>query len=281
MQKFDENYELKPIDAFNRAAQTYDLDFSRTTLGRIYREHVHERLDQLFKPGMLILDIGCGTGDDAIHLARRGIHVIACDFSPGMLNLANQKIKHAGLGRDIELKELRAENLARLIDELPLGFDGLYTNFGPLNMIENLGEFALFTARLLNEGGKALHVVMNSRPIFETLYFLLHGRTQRAFARHKGYARVTVGGTPLKCNFYSPKQLFKFFMPYFYIDRIDALGLILPPPYLSGHFRRRRKFYKRLMPIDRYLSRLSVLNELGDHFIIELTRNEDIIRSAA
>lgn len=279
MQYPDGQNKSKPIEAFNRASVTYDSDFSKTTLGSFYRSRVHEHLDRIFKPGMLVLDIGCGTGDDAIHLARRGIHVIACDFSPGMLSRADEKIKLAGLTKDIELRELRAENLSRLIEELPLGFDGLYTNFGPLNLIEDLTDFARFTARLLNPGGQALHVVMNLYPIFETVYYLLHGRTQRALARYKGFSRVVVGGTPIKCWFYSPTRFAKFFLPYFTIERIEALGLIIPPPYLSGHFRRRRKFYRRLMPIDKFLSRLPLLNSLGDHFIIELTRNEDICRS--
>lgn len=275
------NIESKPVEAFNRVSQSYDSDFSKTTLGLHYRERVHERLDKLFRPGMLVLDIGCGTGDDAIHLARRGIHVIACDFSPGMLNRANEKIKLAGLCREIELKELRAESLAKLIEELPMGFDGLYTNFGPLNLLENLPEFVRFNAWLLNPGGQALHVVMSSHPFFETVYYLFHGRTQRAMARYKGHARVIVGGTPIQCWFYSPREFAKFFQPYFALERVEALGLILPPPYLSGHFRRRRKFYKQLMPVDTFLSRLSVFNGFGDHFIIEFTRNEDIIRFAA
>jgi ubiquinone/menaquinone biosynthesis C-methylase UbiE len=230
---------------------------------------------------MLVLDIGCGTGDDAIHLARRGVHVIACDFSPGMLNRADEKIKLAGFGRDIELRELRIENLVRLIEELPMGFDGVYSNFGPLNLVENLTEFAALNARLLNPDCKSLHVVMNSHPIFEMFYFLLHGRTERAFSRCKGYARVMVGGTPIKCMFYSPKELSRYFQRYFTVDRIEALGLLLPPPYLSGHFRRRRKFYKRLIPFDRFISGLGFFNSLGDHFIIEMTRNDYIIHSAA
>jgi len=39
-----------------------------------------------------LLDIGCGTCEDAIHLARRGISVMACDLSAGMLNRADEQM---------------------------------------------------------------------------------------------------------------------------------------------------------------------------------------------
>lgn len=38
------------------------------------------------KPGETVLDMGCGTGSLATPLAQAGVHVIACDFSRGMLD---------------------------------------------------------------------------------------------------------------------------------------------------------------------------------------------------
>jgi len=276
-----EKARFRSIDAFNRASLSYDADFSGTHLGQYNRARVQARLDKLFRPGMLVLDIGCGTGDDAIHLAKRGVHVIACDFSPGMLNQAGEKIRRAGLGRHIELKELGIESLARLVEELPMGFDGLYSNFGPINIIEDLPSFVKITARLLDPGGRALHVVMNRRPFFESIYFLLHGRTYRAFARWKGKAYVTVGGTPIESRFYSPSELIRYFSYYFSVERVEALSLILPPPYLIGHFRRRRNFYRQLIWLDKWLSRLPGPNAFGDHFIIEMRRNEHMLKAAS
>ena len=45
------------------------------------------------KPGETVLDMGCGTGALATPLAQAGNHVIACDFSRGMIDamLADQK----------------------------------------------------------------------------------------------------------------------------------------------------------------------------------------------
>jgi len=276
-----EKTRLRSIDAFNRASTSYDADFSKTHLGQYSRARVQERLDKLFRPGMLVLDIGCGTGEDAIHLAQRGVHVIGCDYSPGMLDRAGEKIRKAGLVKDIELRLLGIENLAKLVEELPMGFDGLYSNFGPINIIDDIPAFAKITARLLDPGGKALHVVMNRRPFFETVYFLLHGRTHRAFARWKGRAYVTVGGFPIESRFYSPSEITRHFEYFFSVERVEALSIIIPPPYLIGHFRRRRKFYRRLTRLDRWMSPMPLLNSFGDHFIIEFSRNEDMVKAAS
>ncbi|MCD6216863.1 methyltransferase domain-containing protein [bacterium] len=277
MSRLTKELRQKSHEAFDRASKTYDCDFSLTAIGRDFRARVQKRLDALFKPGMLVLDIGCGTGDDAIHLAKRGISVIACDFSSGMLTEAEKKIKKAGFSRDVTLRHLRAEELLKLIEELPMGFDGVYSNFGPLNMIENLDGFARLNARLLNPGGKSLHVVMGRKPIFETIYFLLHRRFSRAFSRWRGSALVPMAGKRVPSRFYQPSEIADIFGLYFSIDRIEALGLMLPPPYLSGHFRRRRKFYRKFRWLDKNLSALPLFNTMGDHFIIEMTRERDLV----
>ena len=50
-------------------------------------------------PGDSALDVCCGTGDLALELADRvspGGHVIGCDFSEPMLDLAREKAERAG-----------------------------------------------------------------------------------------------------------------------------------------------------------------------------------------
>ena len=45
------------------------------------------------QPGETVLDMGCGTGALAIPLAALGYHVIAADFSPGMLGMLEREIE--------------------------------------------------------------------------------------------------------------------------------------------------------------------------------------------
>lgn len=70
--------------AFHR----YDLGIRLLSLGHIGR--VYDRVVQ-FARGPEVLDLGCGSGNVALRLARRGLRVTGVDLSPDMLNLARQK----------------------------------------------------------------------------------------------------------------------------------------------------------------------------------------------
>ncbi|KKM10317.1 hypothetical protein SY88_14540 [Clostridiales bacterium PH28_bin88] len=67
----------------------------------IEKEMVYELL--LPEPGMRLLDLGCGTGNYALELARRGLKVTGIDISAAMLAEARRKAAEAGL--DLELVE--------------------------------------------------------------------------------------------------------------------------------------------------------------------------------
>ena len=49
------------------------------------------------KPGETVLDMGCGTGALATPLAQEGCHVIACDFSQGMLDMMREDQREHGV----------------------------------------------------------------------------------------------------------------------------------------------------------------------------------------
>src|ERR1700739_3864144 len=60
------------------------------------------------------LDLGCGTGETAVRLARLGIHVTLLDTSPAMLEFAKVAAREAGVTGKIALKEGDATQLASL-----------------------------------------------------------------------------------------------------------------------------------------------------------------------
>lgn len=47
--------------------------------------------------GKTVLELGCGTGDNAIHLARCGFNVVAVDFSPSAVSIAQTRIARSGV----------------------------------------------------------------------------------------------------------------------------------------------------------------------------------------
>ena len=73
-------------EAFDRHALTHDERFSSLEATRAIRQEIWRIADGLFPPGSSLLDLGCGTGDDAIHFAQRGIAVTAIDIAPAMMS---------------------------------------------------------------------------------------------------------------------------------------------------------------------------------------------------
>ena len=92
--------------AFDNLASQYDLLWTRTTIGHLQREAVWRGIASLFKPGQTVLDLGCGTGEDAVRLMDAGLRVHAIDASPEMVRIAR--------GRGIDAEVLPIENCGNL-----------------------------------------------------------------------------------------------------------------------------------------------------------------------
>jgi SAM-dependent methyltransferase len=61
--------------------------------------------------GRTILDFGCGSGENALLLARRGAHVIGMDISTALLSLASRRLALNGLGDMAEFTAGSAHDL--------------------------------------------------------------------------------------------------------------------------------------------------------------------------
>ena len=53
--------------------------------------------------GKYALDIGCGIGQHAIRLAKRGCNVVAADFSADRVSVAKRNIERQGFGSEISV----------------------------------------------------------------------------------------------------------------------------------------------------------------------------------
>src|SRR5439155_36061 len=94
-----------PVAApFDAIATTYDDAFSNSSTGRVQRRLVWIETDRIFRAGQRILEINCGTGIDALHLASRGIEVIACDSAPGMIAVAQHRLKTSPIRTAVDFR---------------------------------------------------------------------------------------------------------------------------------------------------------------------------------
>src|SRR5207253_127274 len=61
------------------------------------RQVLHAHYLRLFRSGDRVLDAGCGTGIDAIVLARAGVHVVGIDGAPAVIERMRAKVLNAGV----------------------------------------------------------------------------------------------------------------------------------------------------------------------------------------
>jgi ubiquinone/menaquinone biosynthesis C-methylase UbiE len=56
-----------------------------------------ERVRSYLTPSQRVLEVGCGTGTTALHLAPHAAQIVASDLSPGMIDIARAKAEAAGI----------------------------------------------------------------------------------------------------------------------------------------------------------------------------------------
>lgn len=159
---------------FDRIAGRYDLLNSLMTAGlhHAWRARAVDRAE--VSAGDSVLDVCCGTGDLSFELAERvspGGHVVGCDFSEAMLDLAREKAE-----------DRRAPVRFEWADALQLPydsrrFDAVTVGFGVRNFADR-DKGLCEMARVLKPGGRLviLEFTEPQRPPFSTFYSLWFDR---------------------------------------------------------------------------------------------------------
>jgi SAM-dependent methyltransferase len=251
---------------FDLLAAEYDGQFTHGMLGTAMRRAVWQRMDARFSSGQRVLELACGTGEDAVYLGRRGVRVIATDASAAMVDAARRKVAHAGLESEVEVRHLSIEKLDQLGG---LRFDGALSNFGGLNCLADLAAFSRALAARLEPGAVALFCLMGPLVPWEWLWFLVRGEPRKAFRR------LRRGGVPwhgLTIRYPSIRTLREAFAPAFRLERISAVGALMPPPYAERWTARHPWLLERLNRWERRLETLPPLPWLADHYLAEFAR---------
>jgi SAM-dependent methyltransferase len=256
--------------AFDSIAAQYD---DGNLLLRRMRAVVWGVLARELPPGGRLLDLGCGPGIDAVHLASRGHPVVAVDWSPQMVEETRRAAAAAGLAGRVTALHVGIHQTSAL----PAGpFDGIYSNFGPLNCVPDLAGVAAACAARLRPGGKLIVCVMGRLVPWEIIHDRLRGLGGRSRARRApGAVAVGLGSHAVWTAYYTPRELYRSFDGPFRLQGYRALGLLVPPPHLAGRHRRWGVVARLLGPIEDRLAALPGLRDAGDHFVMTMTRRQD------
>jgi SAM-dependent methyltransferase len=260
------------------------------------RRALHAHYARVFRPGQYVLDVGCGTGIDALFLARAGIHVLGVDASPEMIAQLRSKLSGSELAARVEARVLRIEDIGRLAKETrhraevnpsrkedvarmgqALGpvdsgpFDGIISAFASLSSLPDLAGFARDAAALVQPGGRVILHLLNRFSLWEWLGYLAHhdGQSARRVG-HQTKRDFVIGGQAVTHSLYFARDAYaRFFRPDFVLRDTYSLGALRPPHTVK---RIPRSIVSTLEQLDLYAGRLPLLRDAGRFFVLDLER---------
>ena len=263
--------EIMNPSPFDAIAPSYDDDYTDTTVGRYQRAVVTDILTRRFRSGMRILEIGCGTGVDTVFLARQGIRVTAIDASPRMVDIARQRVAEARLEDLVELKACSAEEVACATPGEP--FDGLFSDFGVLNCLDNPELIGTLAGNWLKPGGYAVLCLIGRWCAWEIAAHIVQLQPRTAFRRlQRDGADVSIGEASVHVIYPPPKTAVEICKPHCWHLISTGVGVLIPPSYMNPLVDRFPRSFRFLRSLDTYFNRLPLFNNLGDHYCLELQR---------
>jgi SAM-dependent methyltransferase len=274
----DVSQQYKTLEArFDQVAKLYDTQYGPPSGSRrgnplmcwLRKEHL-SLVRELVEADAALLDIGCGTGEEAITLAQEGYSTLGIDVSPAMVWQAQAKAAGHGLGRKAMFKVLPAGQLGMLDERGP--FQGAYASLGTLNTEPDLPGVVSGLHELLAPGAPFVATVMSRHCLSEILRNLRRFRAGETLKRPSGWteSRAGAGGAVAPVKFYTPGEFAALFEPHFAVETVWAFPLWLPPVHLYEVYRARQDYFKRLEGLERRMRSWPGLRAWGDHFLMVL-----------
>lgn len=273
MSKFDQLTQ----QPFNSIADAYDVDFTHSKTGMLQRARVHyylkKELNSISNPS--VLELNCGTGEDAVWLAKQGCSVLATDISEIMISVAKKKVSKANLETKITCEALGIEALETL--DHTKQYDLIFSDFGGLNCVapEDLEKIGQSFQRLLKPNGRFIGVVMSRFCWWETLYFTLKGQFKKAWRRRakEAIAAPLTTNTSVDTWYYSPQEFSRFLQQEFDYQEVHPIGFMLPPSYLDNWFKNKPFLMRLLNRLEKLTPKFC--SKWSDHYFLILRSKQN------
>jgi len=256
-------------------AERFDDRFMPWKSVAAQRRAVRRELLSAFPPGARLLELGGGTGEDALFLAAEGRHVLSTDGSPAMVARTREKVAAAGASERVRAERVAIEELADLAARRraagePL-FDGAFSNFAAINCVGDHAAAARALAGLVRPGGRALLVAFGPFSPGEIVTLVLRGEGRVAFRRlARGPVPARLGGHDFTVTYPAPRSLARAFAPDFTLLRKVGIGVFVPPSSAEPAISRWPRLLAALEALDRVAARPLAL--LGDHVLLDFVR---------
>ena len=257
---------------FDHIASSYDSSFTRTPIGQLQRRQVWGYLEKIMTElkGLDILELNCGTGEDAVLFSEKGFNIVATDVSEEMLKVTQEKVQQYSMQHKISSHYLDLDSFDDSLFEKK--FDLVFSNFGGLNCInpESFKKLLDKLPAILSPEGRFVAVIMPKFCLWETIYFLLRFQFKNAFRRWtKGSVAAELQGMQVKTWYFRPTQV-KSWAAKFTAIKKKPIGIALPPSYLQQFFSKHKRFLGILNNLEKKLNTWSSLSGMADHYLIDL-----------
>jgi ubiquinone/menaquinone biosynthesis C-methylase UbiE len=223
-----------------------------------------------FQRGDAILELNCGTGEDALFLAAQGISVFACDASQQMIAQADSRLGQQSPAPPVVFCHLPTERIHEL--DLAQPFDGVFSNFSGLNCIEDLSAVASSLSRLVKQGDPLLLCFSTRICLVEIAHYAFRGQWAKGFRRCKGSSEAVIDGAPLIVYYPSLREIKRSFASHFRLRSHRGIGVAIPPSYLEPWARRHPHLFRLLCSLETVFSVLPFFRATGDHMLLRFEK---------
>lgn len=240
--------------AFSAQSVHYDHDdLTNRVIGDLRRQ-VYEHVARYMKPQSQVLELNAGTGLDATFFYEQGHNVLATDLSDGMIHELMKKSRDR-----FRVKQLSYDKLYMIEGEK---FNYVFSNFGGLNCIDDLGKVTKHLPALMNPGGYVTWVIM-PRICFWEFASIIKGN-RNAFRRLKRDGVMAhIDGEYFRTWYHSLADIKKAFGDRFEFIQSEGLAALSPPPHKTNAIA-----YNFLRRIDKLVNRTFPFNRWADHIIV-------------
>ncbi len=266
MDKNKQNIDI----GFSKISNEYERLEKTSSLINWMRNRVRNHLEKELKANSKILEINCGSGIDAVYLAKKEHQIYATDIAQGMIKYVNDKIKSNNLQNNLTCEQLSFTDLHKL---KPLKFNHIFSNFGGLNCSSEKELTEVFKSfnELLLPNGKITLVIMPKICIWEFLKIFKLNKT--AFRRlRKNGVLANIEGQKVKTFYHSAKQIKNLLLENFTDFKIENICFVAPTGNRVNFPEKHPKLFNFLSSFDTISGKIPFLRGFGDYYIITTTK---------
>jgi cyclopropane fatty-acyl-phospholipid synthase-like methyltransferase len=218
-----------------------------------------------------MLELNCGTGEDAIFFATAGHAVHATDMAAGMMEVLKDKISKSNSSRLVTMEPCSFTALDQLTQRGP--YDYIYSNFGGLNCTGELHKVLDAFDDLLLPGGIVTLVIISPFCLWETM-LLFRGRFRTAFRRFfsRGGRKAHVEGVQFNCWYYSASYVKKQMGKKYRLIAQEGLCTLVPPSYIAQFGHKHPRLFSFLKYWENALKDRWPWKSSGDYYVISFRK---------